>query len=1129
MFAVGKSRGAILRTGPGVGDGRDHLLRAALDDASQGYSLWDEDRRLVFFNRSYLELVRAGPGTLTEGMGLREVCEIAIARSGGGGISADALHALTLQRFETSRSSGKSLNVDDIVGDRTLRSTYSHAPGQGWVVRHWDVTDEMEHKLLAARRQESLDLQSRRFSVALDSMSHGLSIFDAEMRLVVCNKRYLDIFALPADEVQPGTTLHRIAELRRDNGTAPADIDDFVEFVAHVTGPSERFVETSRLKNGRSIQATRTPVEGGGFVAIHQDITEDIERLDALEASHTQIAIQKQRFEAALANMSHGLSMYDADWRLVTCNDRYLEMFGLSKEFARPGTSFHEILNHRRAAGAEPMDYEDDFGGHVLTTSDPTQRRVNTYKMSDGRVINVTQSPLAEGGFVAVHEDITEDVQRLDALRASAEEIATQKLRFEAALSSMPHGLSLYDAERRLIICNDRYRQIYNAPDELCQPGTRFEEVAAYRRDHGSVAIPRSDEFVQDVLGEARSSGETIEAFEYPNGNVILVRQAPMADGGVVRIHQDITTQVRRFESLRRTERAAAERNRVLRRQNTRFDAAVNNMSQGLCMFDRRERLVVCNEPYARIYKLPPELMRPGTTLTQILEYRFSHGMVPKSGRDQYIDGRKRLLTDRIEGTDEVELEDGRIILIYHRPMKGGGWVATHEDVTEQRKIEARVRHLARHDALTDLPNRAVLKEEMARLEVHIERGETVTVFCIDLDHFKDVNDTLGHAVGDQVLIETARRLTASAREADLVIRLGGDEFAVIASGLEEPRAAALLADRMVKLIAKPIMIDESQVLVGASVGIAFAPGDGSTAETLLKNADMALYRAKGEGRGTYHFFERGMDEALQNRRLLEQGLKVALARSELRLMYQPLLSLATSRICAFEALLRWDHPTRGVVSPSEFIPVAEEAGFIGAIGEWVLREACRAAANWPAPTRVAVNLSPAQFRNRNLVDQVIGALSDAGLPAERLELEVTESLLLAETDQTLQMLHQLRSQGVRISMDDFGTGYSSLSYLRAFPFDKIKIDRSFIAGLKRGDESIAIVRAIIALGKSLGMSITAEGVETDAQLEAVREQGCNEVQGYLFSPPLPESAVLPLLGKSGGKISRKAAANLRR
>jgi diguanylate cyclase (GGDEF)-like protein len=1096
------------------------LPHAPLDGSPQGCSVWDESHRLVFFDRGYLDLLRVGPDELIPGMTLAQVCGIASTDARVPATAAEGLLSLTLQRLSASRASGEPVSAIDSLNARAVRSTYTHSPGVGWMILQWDVTEETQQESTSERRRESLDLHDRRLSAALDNMSHGLSIFDAEMRLVICNRRYLEIFGLPPDQVYAGTTLTRIAELRRDNGTAPAHIADFVEYSAHATSPPERFVETSRLQNGRSIQATRSPVEGGGFVAVHEDITDEIEQLDALAASHEEIAVQKRRFEAALANMPHGLSMYDAEWRLVTCNDRYLEMFGLSKEFARPGTTFQEILQHRRLAGAEPLDFEDDLGGHVLTTSDPTKRRVNTYRMRDGRVLQATQSPVEGGGFVAVHEDITADVQRLETLKVSSEEIAIQKLRFEAALASIPHGLSLYDAERRLVICNDRYRQIYDAPEELCRPGTRFEDVAAYRVKHGSVS-PKSAEFVRAVLGETSSTDETIEAFEHSNGRVVLVRQATMTDGGTIRIHQDITTQVQRFESLRKAEHTAAEKNRVLKRQNMRFDAAINNMSQGLCMFDRHEALVVCNMRYARIYNLPPELMRPGTTLTEILDYRFTHGMVPKFGRDKYVNHRKRLVTERLESTDEVELEDGRTISIHHHPMKGGGWVATHEDVTEQRKTEARVRHLARHDALTDLPNRAVLKEEMFRLDLHIERGDTVAVFCIDLDHFKDVNDSLGHAVGDQVLIESAQRLNACAREGDLVIRLGGDEFAVIAPGFEDPRAAALLADRMVKAIAQPMAIEGSLVQVGASVGIAFAPSDGSNAETLLKNADMALYRAKGEGRGNYHFFERGMDEALQNRRLLEQGLKVALARGELRLVYQPLLALATNRICCFEALLRWDHPTRGVVSPAEFIPVAEESGVIGTIGEWVLREACRAAASWPVPVRVAVNLSPAQFRNKNLVDQVIGALADAGLPAERLELEVTESLLLAETSQTLEMLHQLRTQGVRISMDDFGTGYSSLSYLRAFPFDKIKIDRSFIAGLKPDDESIAIVRAIIMLGESLGMSTTAEGVETEAQLDALREQGCNEVQGFLFSPPLPASSVPLLLGRASAEPLR--------
>jgi predicted signal transduction protein with EAL and GGDEF domain len=309
--------------------------------------------------------------------------------------------------------------------------------------------------------------------------------------------------------------------------------------------------------------------------------------------------------------------------------------------------------------------------------------------------------------------------------------------------------------------------------------------------------------------------------------------------------------------------------------------------------------------------------------------------------------------------------------------------------------------------------------------------------------------------------------------------------------------------------------IDGHHVAIGTSIGIALAPSDGQDSDTLLKNADMALYRAKSEGRGAYHFFEKGMDEALQHRRLLEAGLKVALGRGEFRLMYQPLFDLASNSVCCLEALLRWDHPERGLIAPNEFIPIAEETGAINAIGAWVLEEACRTAAEWPAHVRIAVNLSPAQFKGRSLIDHVMSALSRAGLAPRRLELEVTESLLLAETEQTLQTLHRLRALGVRISLDDFGTGYSSLSYLRSFPFDKIKIDRSFMTGVGPREDSLAIIKAVIGLGQSLGMSTTAEGIETEEQLRAVRDQGCDEVQGFLFSPPLPASSVAALLQSS--------------
>ncbi|MEP7241335.1 MAG: PAS-domain containing protein [Devosia sp.] len=820
---------------------------------------------------------------------------------------------------------------------------------------------------------------------------------------------------------------------------------------------------------------------------------------------------------AALDSAPQGYSVWDDEHRLVFFNQRYLDIYRFAPGTVRQGMTLAELSGLTVAVGNYPGMTADQLlarnlerfdairgGGPPLVSDKPVR----------GRLIRTSHSYTPGVGWVVIHDDVTDEIEHQWMADLQEKNLTTQSRRFEAALTNMPHGLSMYDAEGRLVICNDRYKQMYAMPEELCRPGTPFEDVAAVRKASGLVDIPGSDEFVSAVIEQGTAKNETVEAIRLPDGRIIAIRQAPMENGGFVRIHEDISAQVARFEKLRRAEAEAADQNRVLTRQNLRFDAAINNMTQGLCMFDKSEQLVVCNQRYAQIYNLPPELMRAGTTLGEIVAYRFAHGMVPISGRDQYLAGRKRLVTDGIEATDEIELEDGRTISIHHQPMPDGGWVATHEDVSEQRRIEARVRHLARHDALTDLPNRVYLREETRRIEGAIEREETVAVLCLDLDRFKDVNDTLGHGIGDQVLVTVANRLRACSREMDVVARLGGDEFAVLIPALEDPRDAATIAERVIRSVSEPMEIDGHQVAIGTSVGIALSPGDGSSIETLLKNADMALYRSKGEGRGNFHFFERGMDEALQHRRLLEQGLKVALARGELRLMYQPLVDLGSNRICCFEALLRWDHPQRGVISPTEFIPVAEESGLISSIGEWVLREACRVAAGWPDDIRVAVNLSPAQFKSRGLVGHVTRALAEAGLAAHRLELEVTESLLLADTEQTLETLHRLHGLGIRISMDDFGTGYSSLSYLRAFPFDKIKIDRSFIAGLAPGDGSAAIIRAVIGLGQSLGMATTAEGIETEAQLKAVREQGCNEVQGFLFSPPLPASSIPALLGR---------------
>ena len=956
----------------------------------------------------------------------------------------------------------------------------------------------------------------------LDSTQQGFSVWDHDHRLAIFNEAYLTLYGYPAADVRPGITLAELSHVTVTSGNHP-DLTP-AQFLALFEDRLARAradnapVRTQKAIRGRVIDSTHTYVPAVGWVVMHEDVTEQTEQKWMAELQERSRITQSRRFEAAIDNMEHGLAIFDGELRLVAFNRRYREIYGLPPDL-RAGTSMLRIAEIRREKGTAPAG-QSDFIAAAARSRGPSERYIETVQLDNARFIKTTRSPISGGGFVAVHDDVTEQIARAEAIEASHRETAVQKLRFEAALANISHGLSMYDAAGRLVICNDRYREMYGLGEALCRPGMQFADITALRDAPDSFhRIPKSDEFVEAVLGERLAEGESIEAYRLPDGRVVSVHHAPMADGGFIRTHQDITKQVERFDTLKRAERDAGKQNRILKQQNIRFDAAINNMSQGLCMFDRHERLVVCNAPYARIYNLPPELMQPGTTLGQILEHRFRHGLVPKTGHEAYVQSRRRVVAEGREANDEVELEDGRTIFIHHRPMRGGGWVSTHEDVTAQRRIEARVRHLARHDALTDLPNRALLGEQSGRVAARIRRGEAVAALCLDLDHFKAVNDTLGHAVGDQVLVEVATRLKASARETDIIVRLGGDEFAIIALALDDPQDAAEIAARIVRAMAQPMEIGGHQINIGTSVGIALAPSDGQDAETLLRNADTALYRAKSEGRGNYHFFERGMDDALQYRRMLEQGLKVALARNEFRLMYQPLLDLSSNRICCFEALLRWDHPEWGTISPVEFIPVAEETGLISSVGEWVLREASAAAASWPGDIRVAVNLSPAQFKGRGLVEHVTRALADAGLDPQRLELEVTESLLLADTEATLQTLHRLRALGARISMDDFGTGYSSLSYLRSFPFDKIKIDRTFVAGLTPDDESTAIIKAVVGLGHSLGMSTTAEGIETEAQLAAVRAQGCNEVQGFLFSPPLPASGIAALLG--GGQTAQ--------
>jgi diguanylate cyclase (GGDEF)-like protein len=578
--------------------------------------------------------------------------------------------------------------------------------------------------------------------------------------------------------------------------------------------------------------------------------------------------------------------------------------------------------------------------------------------------------------------------------------------------------------------------------------------------------------------------------------------------------------------SLAERESRLSENANALQLANTTIDAALNNMVQGLCMFDKDERLVVCNERYLQMYGLTLSTVKPGMLLVDILEQRKRQGNFDGNPAHYVAELRAEMASGASRYTIK-QLRDGRSIALLNQPMDGGGWVATHEDITERQRVEARIAHMARHDALTDLGNRVLFRERMdealARLQ---QNNEAFAIFVFDLDMFKAVNDSLGHPVGDALLKAVAQRLRDAVGDADTVGRIGGDEFAILQRGEEDQKETALrLAERLMTVISAPYHIEDHRIVIGISIGIALAPADGVEAGELLKNADLALYRAKDEGRNGYRFYEPAMDAESRLRRALECDLRNALARDEFVVHYQTLIDINSRRVCGAEALVRWNHPERGLVPPDRFIPLAEETGLIVPLGEWVLRQACADAAHWPDNVKLAVNLSPAQFRNSPLVEIVVGALADSGLKPGRLELEITESVLLQKHADNLAVLHRLQDLGVGIVLDDFGTGYSSLSYLRMFPFDKIKIDRSFVAELSERSDCAAIVCAVTGLGRSLDIATTAEGVETRQQFELLRAAGCTQAQGYLFSRPKPaaELTFKPLEAKADVKTSARA------
>jgi diguanylate cyclase (GGDEF)-like protein/PAS domain S-box-containing protein len=690
--------------------------------------------------------------------------------------------------------------------------------------------------------------------------------------------------------------------------------------------------------------------------------------------------------------------------------------------------------------------------------------------------------------------EISEIVRKRAEAEAAIAAARKSHERLREAIDILPQGIVFLDADGRYILWNKKYSEIYSRSSDLFAPGARLQDTIRVGVERGDYpeAIGREEEWIAERLARLYQPGARHEQI-LADGRCILIEERLTGDGGIIGLRVDITELKQREASFRLL-----------------FDS--NPVPMIVCALDS-QRILGVNDAAVTHYGYSRAEFE-NLTIRSVQAFESEPPWIGDHSSDE--------LTAR---TWKHVRADGTLIdlAIYSRQLIYNDQPAVLlalMDITERKRAEARLAFMAQHDGLTGLPNRNLLRQQTDELLLHTRRGtEKIAVMVLGLDNFKAVNDTLGHGIGDKLLRGVAKRLRSTLREEDTLARLNSDEFTIVQSGLARPEDAALLARRLLQAIGEPYLLDGHSVVIGASIGIAMAPGDGDESEKLLKHADMALSRAKNDSRGMFSFFEAGMDARAQSRRKLETDLRDAIQGDMLQPYYQPLIDLASGRITGFEALVRWPHPERGMVSPAEFIPVAEETGLINAVGALMLHRACADAALWPDDVRVAVNLSPLQFRAGNLLSLVMDALKRSGLPAKRLELEITETLLLEKSSQVQATLHALRALGVRISMDDFGTGYSSLSYLRSFPFDKIKIDQSFVRDLGTNRDAQAIVRAIISLGVGLGVTITAEGVETESELSCLRAEGCHEGQGFLFSRARPNAEIVGLLNAQCGAM----------
>jgi diguanylate cyclase (GGDEF)-like protein/PAS domain S-box-containing protein len=806
--------------------------------------------------------------------------------------------------------------------------------------------------------------------------------------------------------------------------------------------------------------------------------------------------------QSTLDGVQHGVCMFDADGRIVTLNKRYIELMALpASELI--GMSLPDLFRLRKTAGKFDHDPDEVFA-QVRSYVAAGNTMTHTIESCDGRALRVTNRPVSGGGWVATIEDMTE-------LKAFEAERERQRQFLNDVLDNVPVIVVVKDPVERKFLHANRAAETFWGFSRTEAIGKTFKEVFP------GVNAERLDRLDEEALATGACTTQEVHSSVVPlAGRLVTTKRHAVrnADGQpryLVSVVEDVTERMRL--------------ERELGRDRLFLDQIIDNVPTTIVVKDVRTRqYVLVNQAAVEHFGIPREGIVGKT----------AHEVFPKKAADTIEQHDAELLKSggsmsfsdyALETPDRGE----RFIAVKKLIIRDSAGepqfvVGVIEDVTARKQSEARIARLAHYDALTGLPNRVFFREQLDQALKRVRRGEKLAVLFLDLDKFKEVNDTLGHQGGDELLKTVSGRLQSCVRETDIVARLGGDEFAIVQTDVPDATAVIDLAERIHGVLRQFCELAGNRFSMDASIGVAMAPQDGTEADQLLKNADLAMYGAKADGRATYRFFEPNMDAAMKARRALEFDLRQAIMCGEFELHYQPLVNIRDKRIAGCEALMRWRHPKRGMVPPSEFIPVAEDAGIVNQLGEWALRTACTEAVHWRDDIIVTVNVSSVQFKNDSLVQLVMDALSESGLPSRRLELEITESVLLHDNETTMRVLHQLKKLGVRISMDDFGTGYSSLNYLRRFPFDKVKIDRSFIEHIAGDASSLAIVQAVISIAKSRDIATTAEGVETQEQLELLRALGCTEMQGFLFSKPKPAAELIRMLSDQSQPLARSVA-----